>query len=131
MGVLVEVRPMRRFCSITSRRLLGVVRGSGRSRSIFDTIDPAFVGRFRNQIETELLADDASKKASHRVLLPFRRSHNAAIVAPAGARSIATIRACLVSGRPVAFDAGAADRVRDLFFLAFGAADRVNTLVFD
>jgi hypothetical protein len=41
------------------------------------------------------------------------------------------MRACLVSGRPAAFDAGAADRVRDLFFLAFGAAERVATLVFN
>jgi hypothetical protein len=49
---------------------------------------------------------------------------------PAGARSIAMMRACLVSGRPAAFDAAAADRARD-FLLALGAAERLATLVFD
>jgi hypothetical protein len=49
----------------------------------------------------------------------------AAIVVPAGARSIAMMRACLVSVRTDA------DRVRDLPLLIFRAAERVATLVFD
>src|ERR1019366_3762283 len=55
----------------------------------------------------------------------------AAIVVPAGARSIATMRACLVSGRTADFDDTDADRVRDLPLLIFRALDRVATLVFD
>ena len=75
MDVLVEARPVRRFWSIGSRRLLHAIDG-GRSLSILDAVDPAFVGPFGNQIQTKFLADDASKKAAHRVLLPFRRSHD-------------------------------------------------------
>jgi hypothetical protein len=55
----------------------------------------------------------------------------AAIVAPAGARSIAIMRACLVSGRTADFDDTDADRVRDLPLPIFRALDRVETLVFD
>jgi hypothetical protein len=55
----------------------------------------------------------------------------AAIVAPAGARSIAMMRACLVSGRTADFDGTDADRVRDLPLLIFRAAERLATLVFD
>jgi len=55
----------------------------------------------------------------------------AAIVVPAGARSIVMMRACLVSGRTADFDAAAADRARDLPLLIFRAAERVATLVFD
>src|ERR1700674_1960244 len=76
MEGLVDARPLRRFCSIVSRRLLHAIDGGGRSLSLFDPIYPAFVGRVRNQIETELLADDASEKARPRVLLPFCRSHD-------------------------------------------------------
>src|SRR5674476_1584217 len=74
--VLVEARPLRRFSSIASRHLLHAIDGDGRSLSIVDAIDPPFVCLFGNQIETELLADDASKKAANRVPLPFRRGHN-------------------------------------------------------
>jgi hypothetical protein len=55
----------------------------------------------------------------------------AAIVVPAGARSIAMMRACLVSGRAADFDGKDTDRVRDFPLLIFRAADRVATLVFD
>src|SRR5450759_2352993 len=55
----------------------------------------------------------------------------AAIVVPAGARSIAMMRACLVSVRTADFDDAAADRARDLPLLIFRAAERVVTLVFD
>jgi len=55
----------------------------------------------------------------------------AAIVAPPGDRSIATMRACLVSGRAADFDDAGADRVRDSRLLIFRAAERVATLVFD
>jgi len=55
----------------------------------------------------------------------------AAIVVPAGARSIAMMRACLVSVRTVDFDDTDPDRVRDLPLLVFRAAERVATLVFD
>src|ERR1022692_1128460 len=55
----------------------------------------------------------------------------AAIVVPAGARSIAMMRAGLVSGRTPDFYDTDADRVRDLPLLIFRAADRVATLVFD
>src|ERR1700694_1442913 len=51
----------------------------------------------------------------------------AAMVVPAGARSIAMMRACLVSDRTADFD----DRARDLPLLIFRAAERVATLVLD
>ena len=46
----------------------------------------------------------------------------AAIVVPAGARSIVMIRACLVSGRIAAFEDEGANRVRDLGLLVERAA---------
>jgi hypothetical protein len=55
----------------------------------------------------------------------------AAIVVPEGVRSIAMMRACLVSGRTADFDDTDADRVRDLPLLIFRGAERVATLVFD
>src|SRR5260370_37952710 len=66
MEVLVETRTLRRFSSIASRRDVG-----RRSLSILDAVDPAFVGPFGNQIETELLADNTSEKSAHRMLLPM------------------------------------------------------------
>src|SRR5260370_6404399 len=54
----------------------------------------------------------------------------AAIVAPAGVRSIARILACLVSGRVVVFGDGCADRERGLDLLVVRAAERVETLDF-
>jgi hypothetical protein len=58
-------------------------------------------------------------------------SHRESIVVPAGIRSIARMRACLVSGRAATFDDEGADRIRDLRLLNFWVADRVVTLVFD
>src|SRR5467141_2668754 len=55
----------------------------------------------------------------------------AAIVAPAGVRSIARMRACLVSGRVEAFDDGCADRERGLDLLVVRAAERVKVLDLD
>jgi len=55
----------------------------------------------------------------------------AAIVAPAGARSIAMIRACLVSGRLKLFGDECEDRERGLDLLVVRAAKRVETLDFD
>src|ERR1700730_4677634 len=75
MEVLVETRPRRRFSNIALSRLLHAIDGGGRSLSILDAVDPTFVGLFGNQIETELLADDASKKAAHRMLLPISGCH--------------------------------------------------------
>src|SRR5258705_12052603 len=76
MEVLVEAIPMRRFSSIASRRPLHAIDGDGRSLSILDAVDPTFVGLFGNQIETELLADDASEKSAHRMLLPMSGGHD-------------------------------------------------------
>src|SRR5258708_9806552 len=74
MEVLVDRRTLRRFSNIGSRRDVG-----RRSLSILDAVDPAFVGLFGNQIETELLADNTSEKSAHRMLLPMSgglyRSH--------------------------------------------------------
>ena len=55
----------------------------------------------------------------------------AAIVVPAGARNIAIMLACLVSGRAFGLDAAGVDRARDLLLLIFREAERVVTLVFD
>ena len=76
MEVLVEARPLRRFSNIASSRLLHAIDGGGRSLSILDAVDPAFVGLFGNQIETELLADHTSEKAAHRMLLPISGGHD-------------------------------------------------------
>src|SRR5947207_5530824 len=55
----------------------------------------------------------------------------AAIVAPAGVRSIARMRACLVSGRAEVFGDECADRERGLDLLVTRAAERVEALDFD
>src|SRR5258706_929643 len=55
----------------------------------------------------------------------------AAIVAPAGARSIARMRACLVSGRAEVFGDEWADRERGLDLLVVRAAERVEALDLD
>src|SRR6202048_3443167 len=59
-----------------SSRLLGAIRSPGRSLAILDSVDPALVGRFGNKIQTEFLANNARKKAAHRMLLPFSCSHD-------------------------------------------------------
>src|SRR5207245_32540 len=55
----------------------------------------------------------------------------AAIVVPAGVRSIARMRACLVSGRVTVFEDEGADRERGLDLLVVRAADRVEALDLD
>src|SRR5258705_4583903 len=55
----------------------------------------------------------------------------AAIVAPAGVRSIARMRACLVSGRVTVFEDEGADRERGLDFLVVRAALRAEVLDLD
>jgi hypothetical protein len=76
MEVLVGARPLRRFSNIGSRRLLRAIDGGGRSVPILDAVDPAFVGLFGDQVETELLANDTSEKAPHRMLLPTCGGHD-------------------------------------------------------
>jgi hypothetical protein len=55
----------------------------------------------------------------------------ATIVVPAGARSIARMRACLVSGRVADFEGEGAVRVRDLALPVSRAAERVADLALD
>src|SRR6266436_6088336 len=55
----------------------------------------------------------------------------AAIVTPAGVRSIVRMRACLVSGRVEVFGNECADRERGLDLLVVRAAARVEALDFD
>jgi hypothetical protein len=55
----------------------------------------------------------------------------AAIVAPTGDRSIATMRVCLVSGFTAVFKDAGVDRARDLGLLVFRAVERAADLVFD
>src|SRR6202048_659384 len=55
----------------------------------------------------------------------------AAIVAPAGVRSIARMRACLVSGRGEVFGDECADRERSLDLLVVRATVRAEALDFD
>src|SRR5947209_2386453 len=55
----------------------------------------------------------------------------AAIVAPAGVRSIARMRACLVSGRVEIFGDECADRERGLDLLVVRLAERIEALDFD
>src|SRR5260370_28601815 len=55
----------------------------------------------------------------------------AAIVAPAGVRSIAMMRACLVLGRVGDLDAGSTDCSRDLGLLAFRAGKRAAAFGLD
>src|SRR5882757_5353813 len=54
-----------------------------------------------------------------------------AIVAPAGVRSIAMIRACLVWGPVAGVDDAGADRARGLGFLAFLGVERAGALSLD
>src|SRR6266516_4430025 len=55
----------------------------------------------------------------------------AAIVVPAGVRSIARMRACLVSGRVTVFEDEGADRERGWDLLVVRAAGRVEALALD
>jgi hypothetical protein len=55
----------------------------------------------------------------------------AEIVAPAGIRSIARMRACLVSGRVEVFGDECADRERGLDLLVVRAAERVEAMDLD
>jgi hypothetical protein len=55
----------------------------------------------------------------------------AATVAPAGDRSIARMRACLLSGRVEVFGDESADRERGFDLLVVRAAERVEALDFD
>ncbi|HXB80637.1 MAG TPA: hypothetical protein VNX23_25060, partial [Bradyrhizobium sp.] len=55
----------------------------------------------------------------------------AATVAPAGVRSIARMRACLLSGRVEVFGDESADRERGFDLLVVRAAERVEALDFD
>src|SRR6202166_2079567 len=55
----------------------------------------------------------------------------AAIVAPAGARSMATIWACLVSGRVADLGDAGADRLRDVGLAFFRAVERVAAFGLD
>src|ERR1700730_1207460 len=50
---------------------------------------------------------------------------------PAGVRSIAMMRACLVAGRAADFDDAGVGRLRDLDLLDFGEAERVAALAVD
>jgi hypothetical protein len=54
-----------------------------------------------------------------------------ASVAPVGNRSIAMMRACLVLGRAAVFGDKTTERMRDLDFLVFRAANRVAALGLD
>src|SRR6266403_966194 len=55
----------------------------------------------------------------------------AAIVVPAGIRSIARMRACLVSGRITVFEDEGASRVRDLDLLVDREVERAAAFSFD
>jgi len=55
----------------------------------------------------------------------------AAIVVPAGIRSIARMRACLVSGRIAVFEDEGASRVRDLDLLVDREVERAAAFSFD
>src|SRR5258708_3902401 len=55
----------------------------------------------------------------------------AAIVAPAGVRSIATIRLCFVSARGADLDEAGADLARDAAFRIFRAVERVAAFGLD
>src|ERR1700682_3128538 len=55
----------------------------------------------------------------------------AAIVAPAGVRSIETIRLCLVSGRDADLDEAGADRLRDAGLAVLRAVERVAAFGLD
>src|SRR6266436_6860671 len=76
MEVLAVARPLRRIFDIASGRLLRAIGSPGRSLAILDSVDPTLVCRFRNKIETELLANNTGEKAAHRMLLPFGGRHD-------------------------------------------------------
>jgi hypothetical protein len=69
------------------------------------------------------------------MLLPIRGSHvaviMAAMVAPAGVRSIAMMRACLVSDRVAVFREAGVERADDLGLVLFRAALRALAFDFD
>ncbi len=144
MEVLAVARPLRRIFDIASGRLLRAIGSPGRSLAILDSVDPTLVCRFRNKIETELLANNAGKKAAHRMLLPFGGRHdsgdrstgwrsqhrkNAGVLGVGP--SIARMWACLVSGCVAGLPDEGTDRVRDLGLLVFRGPERVVDLDLD
>jgi hypothetical protein len=131
MEVVVEAQTLRRFRSIVSRRLFRAVCSCGRSLSILDAVDPAFVSLFGTRLRPSFLRTTPARKPRTECCCHSVTVMMAAIVVPAGARSIVMMRACLVSGRAAGLDNAGADRVRDLPLLIFRAAVRVPILVFD
>src|SRR6185312_15970662 len=63
---------LRRFGCMALR---GLIRGRC-TFAFLDVIDPAVIRFLRNEIEAKLLADDASKKAADRMMLPLGRGHH-------------------------------------------------------
>ena len=74
------------------------------NRMIVDPIDATAFTGFRHQIEPEPLANNASEESPHRMLLPACGMNHRLDGCAAGARSIAMIRACLLSTRPACWD---------------------------
>src|SRR6476469_8309002 len=66
-----------------------------------------------------------SRRHQLSAIAPIRLSRIAAIVAPVGIRSIAMMRACLVSGPAADLDDAGADRLREAGLAVFRAVERV------
>src|SRR5450755_3619214 len=128
MEVLVEARPLRRFSSIASRRLLHAPAVDEAFPSLMRYILPLSVCS-ETRLRPSFLRTTPARKPRTECCCHSVAVMMAAIVVPAGARSIAMMRVCLVSGRTAGLDDAGAGRVRDLPLLIFRAAERLAALV--
>jgi len=94
-------------------------------------VNATLVRLLRNKVESELLADDTGHKPRTECCCQSVAVIIAAIVPPAGARSIAMMRACLVSGRAAGFDDTGVGRLRGAVLTNFRPVERVAVFGFD
>src|SRR5258706_8561721 len=123
--VLVEARPLRRFFCITSGRLFEPVRGCRRSLAVSDTIDPPLSVCSETKLSPSFLRTTPARKPRTECCCQSVAVMSVAIVAPAGVRSIAMMRACLVLGRAADRNDAGAVRLRDAALAIFRAVERV------
>src|SRR5260221_2581835 len=129
--VLVEARPLRRFFCITSGRLFEPVRGCRRSLAVSDTIDPPLSVCSETKLSPRFLRTIPARKPRTECCCQSVAATRDAIVAPAGVRSIAMMRACLVSGPAAGPDDAGARRLRETDLAVFRAVERLAAFGLD
>src|SRR5205085_8805938 len=130
MGLLVGASSRLPFCCI----VVTTPAGSGLQQlgnlAILDAIDPFFVCLIGNETQPKLFADDPAKNPRTECCCQSVAAIIAAVVAPAGFRSIWMTRACFVSVR-AGFDDTAARLREEVEVAVFRACERGSAFGFD